>query len=399
MRNPTTKIRCSFYIFFILIFQSTFKAAADLNSDEQALLAFAKEVPHGRKLNWSPLIPICPSWTGITCNPEKTHVIALRLPGVGLSGPIPPNTISNLTSLQTLSLRSNLLRGNFPPEILALPSLRYLYIQRNNFSGEIPSDLSTNLTQIDLSNNDFVGKIPQTIGNLTQLTGLFLENNSLMGSIPDVDLPKLKHLNLSYNQLNGSIPISLQNFSNSSFLGNPFLCGPPLLLQCTPVLPTPSPSPFIPIPLSPPHEPPSKKKISTGAIVAIGVGGAALLFLIAAVFLVFCVKENKGEDSNGEVKVGKKGERPKDEFGVSAQEGEKNKLVFFEGCSYTFDLEDLLRASAEVLGKGSFGTAYKAVLEDGTTVVVKRLKEVVVGKREFEGQMEMIGRGVLLLQG
>jgi serine/threonine protein kinase len=74
------------------------------------------------------------------------------------------------------------------------------------------------------------------------------------------------------------------------------------------------------------------------------------------------------------------------------QEHEKNKLVFFEGCSYNFDLEDLLRASAEVLGKGSYGTAYKAVLEESTTVVVKRLREVVMGKRDFEQQMENVGR-------
>ena len=34
-------------------------------------------------------------------------------------------------------------------------------------------------------------------------------------------------------------------------------------------------------------------------------------------------------------------------------EAERNKLVFMEGGGYSFDLEDLLRASAEVLGKGS----------------------------------------------
>jgi serine/threonine protein kinase len=51
-----------------------------------------------------------------------------------------------------------------------------------------------------------------------------------------------------------------------------------------------------------------------------------------------------------------------------------------------------LRASAEVLGKGTFGTVYKAALEDATTVAVKRLKEVTVGKREFEQQMEIVGR-------
>ncbi|GAV71656.1 Pkinase domain-containing protein, partial [Cephalotus follicularis] len=66
-------------------------------------------------------------------------------------------------------------------------------------------------------------------------------------------------------------------------------------------------------------------------------------------------------------------------------------VVFFEGCNLVFDLEDLLRASAEVLGKGLFGTTYKAALEDGTTVAVKRLKEVSVAKREFEQQMELIG--------
>ena len=50
-----------------------------------------------------------------------------------------------------------------------------------------------------------------------------------------------------------------------------------------------------------------------------------------------------------------------------------------------------MRASAEVLGKGSVGTSYKAVLEEGTTVVVKRLKDVVVTKKEFETQMEVLG--------
>lgn len=56
-----------------------------------------------------------------------------------------------------------------------------------------------------------------------------------------------------------------------------------------------------------------------------------------------------------------------------------------------FDIDDLLSSSAEVLGKGAFGTTYKVTMEDMSTVVVKRLKEVVAGRREFEQQMEMIG--------
>ncbi|KAK8619337.1 hypothetical protein V6N13_133299 [Hibiscus sabdariffa] len=97
-------------------------------------------------------------------------------------------------------------------------------------------------------------------------------------------------------------------------------------------------------------------------------------------------------DEKHHLEVGYRCEKSKEDFGSGVQEAEKNKLVFFEGCSYNFDLEDLLRSSAEVLGKGSIGTMYKAILEEGTTMVVKRLKEVAMGKREFEQQMEIVGR-------
>ncbi|KAK1322111.1 putative inactive receptor kinase [Acorus calamus] len=197
-----------------------------------------------------------------------------------------------------------------------------------------------------------------------------------MGHIPDLNLPQLKHLNVSYNHLNDTIPLSLQKFSKSSFLGNS-LCG-------------------LPLGSCPTH--PISQKPHNGwkkSIIAIVVGGSALLFLLAIALLVCCVKRRASELSgSSRVKASSDGRivKPKEEFSSGAQEAEKNKLVFFEGCSYNFDLEDLLRASAEVLGKGSYGTAYKAALEEGVTVVVKRLKEVIVGKREFEQQMDSVGR-------
>ncbi|KAL9459706.1 hypothetical protein AB3S75_002997 [Citrus x aurantiifolia] len=367
-------------------------AFADLNSDRQALLDFADAVPHLRKLNWSSTNPICQSWVGINCTQDRTRVFGLRLPGIGLVGPIPNNTLGKLDALEVLSLRSNVLTGGLPSEITSLPSLRYLYLQHNNFSGKIPSSFSPQLVVLDLSFNSFTGNIPQSIQNLTQLTGLSLQSNNLSGSIPNFDIPKLRHLNLSYNGLNGSIPSSLQKFPNSSFVGNSLLCGPPLK-ACFPVAPSPSPTysppPFIPRKQS------SKQKLGLGAIIAIAVGGSAVLLLVALVILCYCLKKkDNGSNgvSKGKASSGGRSEKPKEEFGSGVQEPEKNKLVFFEGCSYNFDLEDLLRASAEVLGKGSYGTAYKAVLEESTTVVVKRLKEVVVGKRDFEQQMEIVGR-------
>lgn len=59
-----------------------------------------------------------------------------------------------------------------------------------------------------------------------------------------------------------------------------------------------------------------------------------------------------------------------------------SKLVLF--FFVLFDLEDLLCVLVEVLGKGSVGMVYKVILEDGIVMVVKRLKDVMMSKKEFE---------------
>ncbi|GJM92737.1 hypothetical protein PR202_ga09231 [Eleusine coracana subsp. coracana] len=366
---------------------------ADLNSDKQALLAFAASLPHGRKLNWSSTTPVCTSWVGVTCTPDKSRVHTLRLPAVGLFGPIPSDTLGKLDALEVLSLRSNRITVDLPPDVGSIPSLHSLYLQHNNLSGIIPTSLSSSLTFLDLSYNTFDGEIPLKVQNLTQLTALLLQNNSLSGPIPDLQLPRLRHLNLSNNNLSGPIPPSLQKFSANSFLGNAFLCGFPLE-PCPGTAPSPSPA----LPPSPNKTKKSFwKKIRTGVIIAIATVGGVLLLILILLLLLCIFKRKKHSEpttasSKGKAVAGGRAEKPKEDYSSGVQEAERNKLAFFESSSYNFDLEDLLRASAEVLGKGSYGTTYKAVLEDGTTVVVKRLKEVVVSKKDFEQQMEMVGR-------
>ncbi|KAK2639629.1 hypothetical protein Ddye_027424 [Dipteronia dyeriana] len=74
------------------------------------------------------------------------------------------------------------------------------------------------LESVDLSSNQLSGEIPTSISSMTLLS----------------------HLNLAYNNLTGKIPSStqLQSFDPSSFTGNE-LCGPPLLKNCTEIVPTP----------------------------------------------------------------------------------------------------------------------------------------------------------------
>lgn len=130
------------------------------------------------------------------------------------------------------------------------------------------------------------------------------------------------------------------------------------------------------------------------------MGAVALVFFIVACCVVWCVRRQTWASDGGQKSAelggtgltsGKTVDEAKEDYLSSTAEPEGSKLVFFEGSQYTFDLEDLLRASAEVLGKGSAGTAYKAVLEDGATVVVKRLKDVGVGRKEFEQHMVVLG--------
>ncbi|KAL2342699.1 hypothetical protein Fmac_003984 [Flemingia macrophylla] len=353
--------------------------SAEPVEDKEALLEFVNKFAPSRPLNWNESFPMCASWTGVTCNEDNSRVIAIRLPGVGFHGTIPPDTISRLSALQTLSLRSNVITGHFPSDFSNLKNLSFLYLQFNNLSGPLP-DFSAwkNLTVVNLSYNHFNGTIPFSLSNLTQLAGLNLANNSLSGEIPDLKLSRLQMLNLSNNNLQGSVPKSMLRFHESAFSGNNISFGSS---------PSVSPAP------QPAYEPSlrsrKRARLSETALLGIIVAGG-VLGLVAFVYLIFvCFSRRSDEEEAFSGKLQKGGMSP--EKAVSRTQDANNKLAFFEGCNYAFDLEDLLRASAEVLGKGTFGTAYKAILEDATTVVVKRLKEVAVGKKDFEQHMEIVG--------
>ncbi|PHT53318.1 putative inactive receptor kinase [Capsicum baccatum] len=351
-------------------------ASSEPFEDKQALLDFLDNVSHSRNLNWDGRTSACSSWIGVTCNHDKSRIIAIRLPGVGFRGSIPVNTLSRLSALQILSLRSNSFSGPLPSDFANLGNLTSVYLQSNNFQGPLPADFSSwkSLSVLNLSNNDLSGSIPSSISNLTHLTALVLANNSFSGSIPDLNLPSLQVLDLSNNNFTGSVPDSLRRFPRSAFAGNR-------------LSPANSSLPFPPV--APPSVPPKKKsfKLREPAILGIVIGGCVLIFLVVAIVLI--IRYSKKEGKSGDTEKSVKKEAAVRKGASSSQHGEGN-LAFFEGCNLAFDLEDLLRASAEVLGKGTFGTTYKAALEDSNTVVVKRLKESV-GRKDFEQQMELVG--------
>ncbi|XP_024199999.1 receptor-like protein EIX2 [Rosa chinensis] len=123
-------------------------------------------------------------------------------------------TISNLYLVKSIDLSSNNLEGGIPEQISSLVRLGALNLSMNQLSGNISTKIGNLrwLETLDLSHNHLSGQIPQSLSSLTFLS----------------------HLNLSYNNLSGRIPSGpqLQTQENSSYVGNPSLCGFPLSTKC-----------------------------------------------------------------------------------------------------------------------------------------------------------------------
>ncbi|KAG8365552.1 hypothetical protein BUALT_Bualt18G0116900 [Buddleja alternifolia] len=140
-----------------------------------------------------------------------------------LSGSI-PSPIFNLSNLKAFAFTSNTLSGILPSDICRnLPFLEGIFLSLNQFSGQIPSNLSkcSQLQILSLSSNYFSGHIPEEIGRLASLQSLALGSNDLNGVIPEQigDLQNLVEFGIEKNKITGSVPLSIFNVSSLQMLG------------------------------------------------------------------------------------------------------------------------------------------------------------------------------------
>ncbi|WCJ42117.1 receptor like protein 1 [Euphorbia peplus] len=224
-----------------------------------------------------------------------SELMVLDLSHNNFSGTI-PKWIGKLPNLSYLLMSHNSLEGEIPIELCSLEQLSLIDLSHNNLSGHvlscirlgrkhdlyrdnnvteinfefttkgltysIPRSILEYIAGIDLSCNNLLGNIPVEIGNLTMIQVLNFSHNNLIGPIPGSfsNLTQIESLDLSYNNLDGKIPSPLlgltflshfnvahnnlsgrtpemvaqfATFDNTSYEGNPYLCGPPLLKSCS----------------------------------------------------------------------------------------------------------------------------------------------------------------------
>ncbi|XP_071715762.1 probably inactive leucine-rich repeat receptor-like protein kinase At5g48380 [Rutidosis leptorrhynchoides] len=324
-----------------------------VQSDINCLKAFKDSVqdPENILSNWdfnnNTEGSIC-KFTGIECwHPDESKVLNIRLGSMGLKGPLPP-ALENCSSMTGLDLSGNSLTGPLPTNISKVLGL---------------------VTTLDLSSNGFTGQIPATFAGCSYLNVLKLDNNQFSGQIPLElgGLNRIKVFSVVNNQLSGQVPV-FQNGSISaeSYAGNPGLCGGPLK-RCER----------------------KAKKTQMGVVVGAAAGAVALVALIVGVgTMVFrrkVVRKRKNDDPDG------------NEWARSIKGTKTIKLSMFENPVSTMRLSDLMKATnsfskENIIGSGRTGYLYKAVLEDGSSLMVKRLQDTQHSEKQFASEMATLGQ-------
>ncbi|CAL1360981.1 unnamed protein product [Linum trigynum] len=358
--NLAQLLRVSISIFLaslLLSFSSPLadSAQSDINDfypeERDALLQIRDSLPSTADLHALWTGPPCrrssSRWRGVAC--EDGHVVHLVLQGINLTGNLPTQFLQNITFMTKVSFVNNSLRGPLP-----------------NLTGLV------RLEQVSLSFNWFTGSIPPEYAALPNLKILELEGNSLQGRIPGFNQSGLIRFNASHNLLGGRIPrtMALERFPRGSFDHNSQdLCGPQL--DPCPVLPPPTPTPT--------PTPWRKREIGVKLWVSAVIALGGVTMSLSGSYIDWSVKM-KGYSHSGS----------------RTNPAERTmELDLFVKDIPSLGLEELLRASAEILGKGKNSITYKAILESGAVVVVKRLQnlnlDVSSSQKDFFQQMQLLG--------
>lgn len=174
------------------------------------------------------LVGVIPSTVGAT----QPNLAVLSLERNQFSGPI-PSSISNASLIEWIILSSNHFTGPIP-NLEGLTIIQDFFLHSNLIEDDVSfiSSLtnSTKLERFDVSENMLSGSLPESLANLSiHISMLYMYKNQIHGNIPlgIENLVNLDVVDLSHNFLDGLIPMGMSKLSNvqSLFLGRNRLGG------------------------------------------------------------------------------------------------------------------------------------------------------------------------------
>lgn len=162
------------------------------------------------------------------CFSSIPELFYLNLGDNNFSGTI-PETWSIIRSIGQLYLYGNQLTGNLPDWMGNWTQLYEVALNNNQFSGTVPTNWSnlSNLWKINLGSNQLEGNLPEFTADSSQtsyLSSIYLDHNNFSGEIPPgwASYYYLHYLNVSNNEISGIIPSELCSLDTLNYLNLSF---------------------------------------------------------------------------------------------------------------------------------------------------------------------------------
>ncbi|KAJ8557321.1 hypothetical protein K7X08_002946 [Anisodus acutangulus] len=325
------------------------------------------------------------------------------------------SAIGSLGRLQVLNLANNQLSGVLPTELGELRSLEFLDISNNHFNGSIPENLSSSLRVLNVSNNELSGAIPDNLRNFNGSS--FLPGNSNL-KVPSnwlhdnhgVSDQNSQHRHSSKSSIRVAIIIAsvgaalmiavvllayhrerFQDFRlpsgfNGQSAGRDVKLGkfsrPAIFKFHGSSAPPPTSLSFSNDHLLTANSRSLSGQIESGAEIVEHVGVTAVS--------ASGRRSTPGSPVASSPRFIDTIEQPVS-LDVYSPDRLAGELFFLDG-SLSFTAEELSRAPAEVLGRSSHGTLYKATLNSGHVLTVKWLRVgLVKNKKEFAKEVKKVG--------
>lgn len=344
--------------------------------------------------------------------PSVPHLESLDLSDNSFSGSL-PQEIGTMQRLKLLNLRNNNLSGELPSELSKLSELEFLDLSSNHFKGRIPEMQQPGLKVLNLSYNDLSGTVPQSLNRFPS-DSLYPGNDLLTGDVMVGANNRSQGSNMKSRVrvafIVGSVGavmliffifMAFYRMRSQEFCGrngptgqstgrdrNIWRCGHPIMFRSPKDDSVPNSMSF------------SNDHLLTSASRSLSGQKELLTETVEYGYsntnekhpVTTGMRSSPGSPLSSSPRfMDPHMAMPPVTLDVYSPDRLAGELFFLDN-SLVFTAEELSRAPAEVLGRSSHGTSYKATLDNGHLLTVKWLRVgLVKQKKEFAKEAKSIG--------